>query len=930
MEADDTLASYVLSARFVGREREAAALVERVSAPSGPLVVIGEAGTGKSRLLREVRQRLQLAAIPWIAIDLQRADDEQALLVALAAGVLGPEVIAALEDEERLELARVLPELQRKSERILTAIDPERSRAARLAAMGRAIALRFGRNAGVLAIDDLHFAGAETAAALTAILSAARAHGATCLFVVTARPCEQARDLERDLGASRVDLITLSPELALRLCESMFGDAALLADTSLGRAIAEEPRSALWVQESLRLAIDAGAIVRAAGRWRVLADVAARPLGEVLAARLAEIPAAARELALASAVLAHPATPADLAAVSGRPLGDAAIALGDLRRAGIVEDRSDAQGHVTYAMHDRYVEAALATSEARPRAAMHRNVARWLARRGRWWDLAAAAQHWLDAGDAARAARTFRLAAARCDRSGRPDRALELCTAELALLERAAERAPAWLTLHDLACKAGRPERAEASLLELERIAPRLDPAKRVEITLRRARSTFRTGDAAAAQRLCRRALGRSRALDRGDLECELLLLSAEIESTFGRARVALQRYREAAELAGERDDAARGATAWLGVALAEIHAGRYPEALAASSRAIRAARALGDRGLLSEALRHHGSAQRDGGNSTAAARSYRRAIEAARQCGGQELEAKALNNLGTVAQSLGRPAQAIEAYGRSIALKLRAGAATSALVTQNNLGSLLAATGRLDEARVAFENALALAGGATPQIVHLMQCNLGDVHLAEGHLDEALALFRAAFVAYEARAQDDYGLYAVTGLVRALAMRAAPGDLEEASAFEPRFEALSRTFPMPERLRRLHVTAALLADARGDLELAHRAARRAAEQTDARADFSGVFGTFVEARWLAALLHARAGSAAKAARTAAAARRSLERIARRLGDDATRTAFLGGHPVHRAILGGELDTPAGWLWKPLQRSSTLRGTRRA
>src|SRR5262249_4551173 len=140
--------------------------------------------------------------------------------------------------------------------------------------------------------------------------------GARCAFVFTARPSPSVDALVA-AGAEKVECEALSPDGTRALVAATFGDAALLDGTGLGAALASGTRSALWVQESLRLAVEEGAIVRRDGRFQVVAPVPERPAEDVLAARLRLLPADARDVALASAVWGGPATAAELAAASG-------------------------------------------------------------------------------------------------------------------------------------------------------------------------------------------------------------------------------------------------------------------------------------------------------------------------------------------------------------------------------------------------------------------------------------------------------------------------------------------------------------------------------------------------------------------------------------------------------------------------------------
>ena len=80
---------------------------------------------------------------------------------------------------------------------------------------------------------------------------------------------------------------------------------------------------------------------------------------------------------------------------------------------------------------------------------------------------------------------------------------------------------------------------------------------------------------------------------------------------------------------------------------------------------------------------------------------------------------------------------------------------------------------------------------------------------------------------------------------------------------------------------------------------------------------FSDLFATPLEAAWLEALTLAHGGRDKAAARALSSARRSLAKLAGLVRDPATRRSFLEAHPIHRAIVGGDLTLEPGWTWAP-------------
>ena len=150
-----------------------------------------------------------------------------------------------LSEEDRLELARGVPSLRRRNERIAPPVDPDRSRRARLAALGRAVAHRHALRAGVIAIDDLHRAHGAVIEAIEQVIDAAADAGARCAFLLSGRPCAALDALAARAGASRFETAPLDANASAALVASTFGDTTLLDGTPLGAALAGGAHTAL-------------------------------------------------------------------------------------------------------------------------------------------------------------------------------------------------------------------------------------------------------------------------------------------------------------------------------------------------------------------------------------------------------------------------------------------------------------------------------------------------------------------------------------------------------------------------------------------------------------------------------------------------------------------------------------------------------------
>jgi len=917
VDTEETLASHLLSAPAVGRVGELFELstrVERAEPGAPPVLLTGAAGAGKSRLIRELRRRVQLRGQPWIQVEVRRGRDD--VLVRLARAVLDRARLAELSDEARLELARGLPELLGERERLAPAIDPDLAWRRRLEILGGVIARRFEEEPGMIAVEDLHWASERELEGLLTLVEVARAQGARSQFVLVSRDGAAGR-LEHPFGAERMECAALRPRESRALVEAAFGDAAVLDGTELGDRIDAAPSSALWLQESLRLAIESRAVVRRAGRFERVAPVAAAPLEQVLDARLGRLSALARQVALGLAVLDEPRDARTLRKASGLSRDDAGEALADLVRTGIVERQLEQASHVVYAMHDRYAQHLLeAATDADVRAA-RRRVGRWLARRGdEFRDLARAARELELAGEAREAREALSAAATLASEMGRPERAVELLRREAAL--RASDD-PAWRTcltrMYDLAVRSGLDEAAGEALMELAEAAnDSADPELALVVGLRGARQALRDGDLEGARAACEEALVRASDPAHEVHATELTILAAKIAHGRGEVDDCIARYEDAAERARALRRPDLEATAMLGVALVHVRRSDAAACARAAARAVAAAEDADDPVLRSDALRTLGNARLLDSRRTLAARAYRDAVQVARQSGGLESEAKALNNLATVALTLGSVREAFEAWDRAVWLKERVGAIPSAMVTHASRAGAQLVFGQIEAARASQQRVL-----DSPRTDHgfadaLAWSNRGDVEVVVGRLDAAIEAYDRGSEGYRRLQMDELRTHALTGAARARLMRAADGDVEEAAAIVAELVRIAELTESPADRRRALSTRALLCDARGAPDEGLEAARAASSVLEAENVYEDVFASSIDTAWIVAVLLGRLGRGTE---------RAVERAQRRLTaraehvDEDLREPFLRTHPLHRAVAAGVTDSAPGTAWVP-------------
>jgi DNA-binding SARP family transcriptional activator len=369
---------------FMGRDRELS-LIEagwRAARDGAQLVVVtGEAGVGKTRLVDALLERAHAAGARVLV---GRAHDgEQAVaygpIVAALRGAVGepdrPDLAGLLAAGARREAARLVPELDATGEGVRS-IAPANDPAARLHFLeGVATTigvLANGPQPGILAIDDIQWSDDATLEVLAAVVHRPGHH--RLAIVLTVRP-EDLGDREPwaalRRSAARDGLLT---EIELRRLEPAVV-AELVARTVPGaprelveRLVTEAEGLPLVLVESL--AVLAGA---AAGT--------AVPSGmrAVFASRLRELSATARQVLDAAAVFGRPADPILLRSVSGRSEEETAAGLDELAARALVRELP-AAGEYDVA-HGRIRELVLESLGLARRRLLHRRAAEAIAGR---------------------------------------------------------------------------------------------------------------------------------------------------------------------------------------------------------------------------------------------------------------------------------------------------------------------------------------------------------------------------------------------------------------------------------------------------------------------------------------------------------------------------------------------------------------------
>ncbi|HUA70810.1 MAG TPA: tetratricopeptide repeat protein, partial [Solirubrobacteraceae bacterium] len=738
----------------------------------GAIELVGETGSGKSRLLAEARKlgdgmRLLQATCEVFARDTPYSTWRDLLRQLLDVGWEDPDqiVLARLSDEVERATPDLIPWLPLIA--ILLDIEvPSTTEVDQLAAESRAaklhdVVLRFLGPALVIPtiveVEQAHLMDAASAALFEAL---ARELGSSAWLVVVTRREEVGGLTLPDDARRRIELGPLSGEdvLAIALATP---EAAELPPHVVELAVERSGGSPQFLIDLLAAA--------AAGDLDELPE----SIGAATMARIDALDPQDGAIVRRAAVLGlsfHPrrltdVIPPDL------PLPE------DLfweRLSDVFARESD--GHVRF-VRPALQEAAYASLPFKLRRELHQAVGLRLEREhGREPDAdpAVLSQHFSQARDYARAHRYAMAAAQRAtDRFSHADaarlyrRAIEAGRASGAAAD-ASALAAAWEDLGEALRCTGEPAPAARALTEARRLL-RDDPIAQARLCDRQAEVAKLSESLTVAVRWLKRGLRCVEPVP----DADAATWRARLRSNLGGIR-ALQ--------------------------------ARWSEAIAACRQAIAEAESVGEQRALAHACYILDWALVEAGRSEEAINSWR-ALEIYRELGDPEHEHMVLNNLGGLAYWDGRWDDAVDLYRQAAEASERAGMAAFVAFVDNNIGEILSDQGHLDEAEPYLQRARRVSSATRDRRNGaLADMLLGRLEVRRGDYDKALpALERAA----DELRRLQFDLYADL----------AQGLLAEAEAFvgDPMraLDIASRELRSNDRLRPLLTRVAAIALAR-------------------------------------------------------------------------------------------------------------------
>lgn len=218
----------------------------------------------------------------------------------------------------------------------------------------------------------------------------------------------------------------------------------------------------------------------------------------------------------------------------------------------------------------------------------------------------------------------------------------------------------------------------------------------------------------------------------------------AGVYRMLGRYQDAVDTLTGAAELFGERGEAAGRARVLGSLALALHRLGRYDDAVLALTEAVRIYHDVGDRLGEARLLGNLGGLLNLMSRPEAAIPVLLRAVELSRAIGAAGPESAALSNLGTLFTDAGRLDEALAVLTQALELDMRRGPGVEAAATLSSLGVVHSLRGDYEQAIRTHREAVEIfeAAGVQDAIGEAL-CELADSLRRSGRVSEALPVYR-------------------------------------------------------------------------------------------------------------------------------------------------------------------------------------------
>jgi len=857
VETEESIRVQLEAGRFVGRERELKTLTEELAnltpgagtdGRTGVVLIQGETGIGKRRLLREFRDRAQIEGVDFFSVTASKGEESAYAPLERAIRALLARVGAESECARaaRPALTRILPELATKED---DGVEGAIGKAERLRWLEGLV--RFVREASqgprgfVLTFEELHRANFEIVEFFGYLARSLLMTGVRPPPVLLVASMGGGEEPPPDLAGILADLMTeglLKPMTLERFDEQQVREfiRATLGlpepPRRLVRMLHERTGGNVFFLEQLCSALVANGTVYYLGdRWRV-GDISRirvpESVAQVVSARLAELDGAEIATLMVAAAYGGPVP----FALLERLIPEVRPATRRLLRRRVLMEEED--GEAVGFRHRVVAQLLLESADPKRLRAVHSRIGEALEAADLRVRPEKIAHHYSLGDDRRRALQHALITARRLFDEGKSDQAAIFYSRALTRLEREDPRRLNLLdALGDAHARAGRLELAVGTWRKA------LDEADERDFVAALHR---KLGDALERTGTYEEALAHIRAglevLDPDDVDGRIpfLRLKGAVHRRLGDYPSAIESIREGLRLSrGEQSEETAALLNLLGNVYMLM--GDHRKALNFHLRSLRFSQNLGfDAGA-----------------------------------------ASALHNLGTLMNSWGAAERALRYYTDSLRLNERLLNLPAVALTYNNIANIHAETGDFDRAEYYHKRSLGIRRRiGDPFGIAMSFGNIGSMHRLRGNFGLAVAYYERA-VRHFKRIGNEYGMAFFRTLLAELFVDV--GDFDQALtlleivrdvAYRREFRrVLARAETVQGRMRRLG----------GDFDDALRGLTRAEEIDREVADRDGVIEALLET----ALVHAarnRRGQAYRAvsqALTEATATRSAASEAR-------------------------------------------------
>lgn len=730
-----------IETRTIGRAAELRILQDAYRAmtaePAKPRVItlVAEAGVGKSRLLYELENWIELLpqstrqfkgrAVPEtqnqpysllrdlfrLRFDIRESDPTDQVRARFEAGM------GDFLEPEQIHLIGYLVGFEFSDTRAVRNLADSPS----LAPLALAYLIQYFRRLttkepAVMLLEDLHWADDASLDAIVRL--ATELDSQHWLIVCAGRPdlFEHRPAWGQGLPHTRIDLQPLSPADSAALVNEILQKAETVPAELRTQVTAYSEGNPYYIEELIRMLLETGVIEQTAEHWRVVPDrlqdlrVPATLVG-ILQARLDRLSPTERIVLQRASVIGRFFWDAALNSLhaEGEPDADtqAGLQVAQARELVYQREMSAFAGAQEYVFNHAVLrDVVYETVLLRLRRGYHRQVAEWLEMHGgtrRSEHLGLIADHYYRAGESIKSARYL------------------IDAGERALQTNAFRQAQLYFT--------------QALAVTSEPGDPPLPQPMEMTVLCRLGDTFSRLGEFPDARAHLQRSLTLARWLENPAGTINALSELSWVALRQGEFAEARQMAEEALALAQSIEDPNARAIACRRLGVIHAYQGENEAAAQQFAQGLRFYEAAGNQSGIAACLNNLGIQARRQGEVTTAIEYYVRSLELARAIGDRLGVANCLNNLGVIALGRHDVSSAEESLGEALTIYREIGSHVDALSSLITIGEVMRARGDYDAAAQGYRSALAeaMARRAFPMALFAL-LDLAELNLLAHH----------------------------------------------------------------------------------------------------------------------------------------------------------------------------------------------------